>query len=294
MSRIVKITLIIIAAFVALYIVLTILGAVLVMRIPRLPVNGSPASVGLSYSDVSFPSRNDRITLKGWYLPGQGNKVILVVHGGFQNRIDDVVDTLDLAHDLVNKGYNVLLFDMQGRGESTGKGLSMLTNGQDIGGAVDYLHSLGYPTVNINIIGFCSGAASSAIFVGGESVGAAVLDGCFATIRNMVTAQATTRGVPKSLLDFFYPGLSVAVKIFYGYTPINPIDAIPNATCPILFIHEENDNLVSLTEMNQLLKSSKNPLNDLWEINGAEHSEGYKSNPSPYINEVDNFFHNIK
>ena len=183
--------------------------------------------------------------------------MILVVHGGFQNRIDEIVDTLGLAHDLVNRGYNVLLFDFRGRGESTGKGLSMLTNEQDIGGAVDYLKSKGYTAVNIDIIGFCSGAASSAIFISGENIGAVVLDGCFATVRNMVTAQATTKGVPKSLLDFFYPGLSVAVKLFYGYTPIDPIDTIPNATCPILFIHEENDNLVSLTGNGSTFKSFK-------------------------------------
>jgi pimeloyl-ACP methyl ester carboxylesterase len=294
MPRIYKITLRIIAASVVFYVVLTILGAILVMHIPRLPVNGSPSSVGLAYSDVSFPSRDNRITLKGWFLPGQGERVILVILGGFQNRIDDVVDTLGLAHDLVNKGYNVLLFDFRGRGESTGKGLSMLNNEQDIGGAVDYLKSQGFSTSNIDFIGFCSGAASSAIFISDESVGAVVLDGCFATVRNMVTAQATTRGVPKSLLDFFYPGVSFAVRIFYGYTPINPIDTIPNATCPILFIHEQNDNLVSLKEMNELFKASKNPSNNLWEINVADHSEGYKSNPSSYINETDNFLQSIK
>jgi pimeloyl-ACP methyl ester carboxylesterase len=290
MRRIYKITLRITASFLVLYVGLAILGAILVMRVPRFPVNGSPTSVGLAYSDVSFPSRCDHITLNGWYLTGKGDKVILVINGGFQNRIDENVDTLGLTHDLVNIGYNVLLFDFRGRGESTGKGLSMLTNEQDIGGAVDYLKSKGYTATNIDIIGFCSGAASSAIFIRGESVGAVVLDGCFATVRNMVTAQATTKGIPKSLLDFFYPGLSLTVKIFYGYTPINPVDAIPNVTCPILFIHEENDNLVSLKEMDQLLKASNKKSNKLWEITGAEHSQGYKSDPSQYINEVDNFF----
>jgi uncharacterized protein len=290
MRRIYKITLRITASFLVLYVGLAILGAILVMRVPRFPVNGSPTSVGLAYSDVSFPSRCDHITLNGWYLTGKGDKVILVINGGFQNRIDENVDTLGLTHDLVNIGYNVLLFDFRGRGESTGKGLSMLTNEQDIGGAVDYLKSKGYTATNIDIIGFCSGAASSAIFIRGESVGAVVLDGCFATVRNMVTAQATTKGIPKSLLDFFYPGLSLTVKIFYGYTPINPVDAIPNVTCPILFIHEENDNLVSLKEMDQLLKASNKKSNKLWEITGAEHSQGYKRDPSQYINEVDNFF----
>ena len=294
MLRIYKITLRIFTTFVVLYIVLAILGAVLVMHIPRLTVNGSPASVGLAYSDVSFPSQDNRITLKGWFLPGQGERVILVVHGGFQTRIDDVVDTLGLAHDLVNRGYDILLFDLRGRGESTGRGWSMITNEQDIGGAVDYLKNKGYTTSNIDIIGFCSGAASSALIISGENVGAVVLDGCFATVRNMVTSQATTKGVPKPLLDFFYPGLSVAVKIFYGYTPINPITIIPDATCPILFIHEENDNLVSLQEMDQLFKASRNPTNEFWEINGALHSEGYKSHPAAYIDEVDNFLQSIK
>jgi len=294
MLRIYKIALRIIASFVVLYLILSILGAVLVMHIPRLPVTGSPTSFGLAYSDVSFPSRDNSITLKGWYLPGQGTHVILIVHGGFQNRIDDVVNTLGLAHDLINKGYNVLLFDLRGRGESTGKGLSMLTNEQDIGGAIDYLKSKGYTTANIDIMGFCSGAASSAIFASGENIGAVVLDGCFATVRNMVTSQATTKGIPKSLLDFFYPGLSVALKIFYNYTPINPIDIIPDVACPILFIHEENDNLVSLKEMDQLQKASNNPSSYLWQINGALHSEGYKSNPASYIDEVNKFLQSVK
>jgi hypothetical protein len=85
----VKIALRIISIVVILYIGLSILGAILMMQIPRLPVNDSPASVGLAYSDVSFPTRGDHITLKGWYLPGQGDSAILIVHGGFQNRIEN-------------------------------------------------------------------------------------------------------------------------------------------------------------------------------------------------------------
>jgi len=75
-----------------LYLVLSIVGTVLTMDIPRLSLNGSPASVGLTYDDVSFPSRGDGVTPKGWYLPGRGNSII-IVHGGFQNRVDDNVST---------------------------------------------------------------------------------------------------------------------------------------------------------------------------------------------------------
>jgi pimeloyl-ACP methyl ester carboxylesterase len=289
MRRLIKITLSVFAALGLLYIILCIVGAVLAMSIPRHAVSASPASLGLAFIDVSFPSRDTSTTLQGWFLPGDADKVILIVHGGFEPRLDANVDTLNLTHDLVEKGFSVLLFDLRGRGKSAGTGLSLLTNGQDIGGAVDYLKSTGYTAQNIDIIGFCSGAASTAIFAADDNLDAVVLDGCFATVRNMVTTQATAKGIPKWLLDFFYPGLLVSVHIFYGYTPVNPIEKIPDVTCPILFIHEQNDDLVSLQETNQLLQAAKNPANEHWEINGALHSQGYKSFPVQYIEKIDSF-----
>jgi len=285
-----KIALRIISIVVILYIGLSILGAILMMEIPRLPVNGSPASVGLAYMDVSFPTRSGDITLRGWYLPGQGDSAILIVHGGFQNRIDDDVDTLGLAHELVKRGYNVLLFDLRGRGESEGRGLSLSNTERDIGSAVDYLNSRGYPAESIGIIGFCSGAASSAIFASDETIGALVLDGCFASVRGMITRQATSKRIPEFLLDFFIPGLSFAVKTLYGYEPVDPIDIIPNVTCPMLFIHEEHDNLISGEETYQLFKASKNPANEMWEVSATEHSQAYKMFPVQYVDRVDYFF----
>ncbi len=107
--RLIKITIIVLSVILALYIGLSVYGAKASMEIPRLPLNNSPASVGLDYEDVSFTSRDDSVLLKGWYIPGKRDSVIIIVHGGFQNRIDDTVNTLGLAHDLVEKGYNLLL-----------------------------------------------------------------------------------------------------------------------------------------------------------------------------------------
>jgi pimeloyl-ACP methyl ester carboxylesterase len=291
MRRLTKITLAVFAALGLLYVVLCIAGAILVMSIPRRAVSGSPASLNMPFIDVSFPSRDTSTTLRGWFLPGDADKVILIVHGGFEPRLDANVDTLNLTHDLVEKGFSVLLFDLRGRGKSAGTGLSLLTSGADIGGAIDYLKSTGYTANNIDIIGYCSGAASTAIFAADDNLGAVVLDGCFATVRNMVTTQATAKRIPKWLLDFFYPGLLVSVRLLYGYTPVNPVDKIPDVSCPILFIHEQNDDLVSLQETNQLIQAAKNPANENWEINGALHSQGYKSFPVQYIEKIDNFLH---
>jgi pimeloyl-ACP methyl ester carboxylesterase len=290
MPRFIKIALRIILVIVVLYAGLSVAGAILVMRIPRLPVEGSPSNVGLAYTNVSFPARNEsNILLKGWYLQGQGDKTILIVHGGFQTRVDNVVDTLDLTKSLVADGYNVLLFDMRGRGESQGKGLNILTNENDIGGAIDFLKTRG-GAAHIGIVGFCSGAATTAIFASRENIGAVVLDGCFATADSMVTRQATTRGIPAFLVDSFIPGLRLTVKLFYGAVPEDPITVVPEITCPVFFIHEQNDNLTTTQETAQLFAAAKNPADELWEIPGALHSEGYKTDPVDYVNKVNAFF----
>ena len=132
-----KIIIACISVILALYLGLSVLGAAATMQLPRLPVNGSPASVGLTFQDVDFAARVDAIDLKGWFLPSFGDSVLIIIPGGFENRVDPQVDTINLAKDLVQKGYNILLFDLRGRGESGGKGLSLSNENRDIGGAVD-------------------------------------------------------------------------------------------------------------------------------------------------------------
>jgi uncharacterized protein len=250
----------------------------------------SPISFNLTFEDVAFTSRVDKLLLKGWYLPGTNDSVIVIVHGGFQNRVDDNVDTLALARDLVSQGFNLLLFDMRGRGDSEGQGLSLSNTDRDIGGAIDYLNSRGYTTQHIGLMGFCSGAASVAIFASQEQVQAIVLDGCFARVKSIFKAQAALAGIPGYLVDIFSPGVFLMGKVFYDYEIVNPIDVIQAVACPILFIHEECDETIPIEDVQQLLQASCNPANALWEVPDAKHSQGYRVLPSEYIEKVSSFF----
>ena len=290
-ARLVKIIAIVVAAILVVYVGLSIFGAHEAMEIPRLPLdeNVSPASVGLAYEDVSFNSRDDAVVLRGWYLPADGDYAIIIVHGGFQHRLDDNVDTLNLAHDLVAEGYNILLFDLRGRGESEGEGRSLSNIERDVGGAFDYMMSEGYPPERIYIIGFCSGAASACIFASQNDVGALVLDGCFADVYDMVANQAALMGIPQFLVDFFIPGVLLMSRIFYDFELVNAQDVVADVDCPIFFIHEENDELISLEEMQLLFELSIHPANQFWEVPDAEHSESYKTHPEEYIERVDGF-----
>jgi pimeloyl-ACP methyl ester carboxylesterase len=290
-ARLIKIIAIVIGAMLVVYGGTSIVGAHEAMEIPRLdlPESVSPADVGLDYEDVSFNSRGDAVVLKGWYLPAEGDYAIIIVHGGFQPRLDDTVNTLPLACDLVVEGYNVLLFDLRGRGESEGEGRSLSNIERDIGGAVDYLITEGYTSERIYILGFCSGAASACIFASQNDVGALVLDGCFADVYDMVVNQAKLLSIPEFLVDGFIPGMLLMCRLFYDFELVNAEDVIADVDCPIFFIHEENDELISLAEMQLLFGLATNPANQFWEVPDAKHSQSYKTHPAEYIERVDGF-----
>lgn len=272
-----------------IYAGLSALGARIAMEITRLPVNGSPDDVGVTYEDVAFSSRQDGVPLRGWFMPGKGDRAVLIVNGGHENRIDDNSDTMSLSRDLVSKGYSVLIFDQRGRGESGGEGLILCDFELDIGGAMDYLEGRGYPPEQVCILGFCSGAASACIYASRHPAGAVILDGCFIDVSTMAVREAASVGLPEFLVRLFLPGLKVATKLFCGYHVTDPIDVVRDITSPILFINEEQDEFITSGETQRLYEASANLSDETWEVNGALHSQSYRSDPGRYIGKIDGF-----
>ena len=84
-----------------------------------------------------MPAVTARWCSGGWHIPSWRDFVIVVIHGGYQNRIDYNVGTLGLTHDLVRRGYDLFLFDLRGRGESEGKGIALTDIESD---TVSYTH----------------------------------------------------------------------------------------------------------------------------------------------------------
>jgi uncharacterized protein len=137
----------------------------------RLPITDTPASVGLSYEDVSF-SATDGVRLRGWFVPAgrQQARTIVWVHGWMWNRAGNIagrvpfrdrdVDFFPATRALHDAGFHVLMFDLANHGQS-GKRYP-LTQGpweaRDFVGAVRYARSR--PDVDgerIGVIGMSAG-----------------------------------------------------------------------------------------------------------------------------------------
>ncbi len=121
-----------VAALLALAVLLTASYAAISIYIgtqiqvkPHLPIHATPASLGLQYKNVTFPSREDQVQLKGWFIPGvlpdghlTTQRTIIMLHGQIANRAAQDSGLLNLSGDLARRGFAILAFDMRGNGES--------------------------------------------------------------------------------------------------------------------------------------------------------------------------------
>lgn len=260
-----------------------------IMKVPQLPVEGSPADEGLDYEDVEFFSSVDSIVLKGWYIPGN-NSCIIIVNGGFQNRNDKVTGTLELTQDLSQYGYSILLFDLRGRGESEGKARTLMYVDKDVNGAISYVRNRG--CTDICIIGFSAGAA--ALATTSVSADAMIFDSCFADVRDMFLRLVVDKGYPEFFGRLISPGTFLMARILYGYQAVNPVDKIKDVDCPILFIHGMEDEGVLPDNSIALYNSRNNPQDELCLVNGAGHTLSYRLNPLRYVSKVNQFLEVVR
>ena len=129
----------------------------------RRALASSPAVFGLQYEDVTFPSTGDAVTLRGWFLPAKGSDrvVVVIVHGRNSNRAGDHGELVPHAEALVERGYNALLFDFRGHGESGGVRYTLgAVEQRDVLGAVAYLESRGFAPARMGFWAHSMGAAT--------------------------------------------------------------------------------------------------------------------------------------
>jgi fermentation-respiration switch protein FrsA (DUF1100 family) len=260
-------------------------------RVERVAIEDDPGLRGLDYEDVSFTSLDKNLTLRGWYLPGDVDRpVIIMLHGEKEHRADESIGMLDLAAVLVERGYNVLMFDMRGHGESGG---SMMSAGyhekKDLLGAVDYLRGRGLG--RIGVLGFSMGAAT-ALMAATESddIGAVVADSSFADLEDIMGPEFSKR---TKFPRFFLPPLLFMVKVMYGvdFTAVAPVEAVSEApSTPVFIIHGELDDVIPVEHAHRLKEASQHPQSRLWLIPSAEHVRAYVDHPREYVDRVVAFF----
>lgn len=240
-----------------------------------------PEAYGLVYEDVRFKTR-DGLTLAGWFLPAANGRPArgTVVH--FHGNAANISGHLLLVSWLPTQGYNVLMFDYRGYGESEGKPTRAGTIA-DGNAAIDY--ALSRPEVR-----------AGPLFAYGQSLGAAVavvvsaqrpeIAGVIAESPFSGYRRIAARHLQKRI--FISPlarGLAT-ICVSGGYDPIDAVSRI--APRPVLVIVAGNDKICFPELGRELFEAAREP-KEFWEAPGSEHLGILEDNASGLIEHVASF-----
>ena len=149
----------------------------------RQPVPKNPDAYGMSFENIEF-NTSDGVNIKGWLIPGNTNKLIIMTHVAGLTKYGSTVsyknltklynkeiEFLKTAEHLHNAGYSVLMFDFRNHGKSgpdPNKGIAGigLKEYRDVVATLDFINSRDdLKNADIGFVSFCMGANSVIIAI---------------------------------------------------------------------------------------------------------------------------------
>ena len=259
----------------------------------RRALASSPADFDLAYEDVTFPSTGDAIPLRGWFVPAAGSdRVVLIVHGRNSNRTGDNGQHVPDAAALVARGYNALLFDLRGHGESGGVRYTLGTAEQrDVLGAVAYLEDRGFAPERMGFWSHSMGAATVLLAAAASpDVRTIVADSSFARLEDLLDRELPrASGLP----GFFNPPILFFARTVFGADArvLNPVEVVAGLPPDSLFIiHGEADGLIPVDHARRIAAAAGPAVYDLWIVPNARHDRVSEVFPKQYEQRVLAFF----
>lgn len=261
------------------------------------PLHSDPMqAVGLSYDNVTFPSRNESSRLEGWFIPGNSNKTVIFSHGYGGNREELWVPIYTLARELHKQSFNVLMFDY---GYVHPDSNRIMTGGiqesQELLGAVDYIKQLVPGPIYIWGFSMGAGTALQAALQSSDEISGMILDSTF--LLNPDTLYHNMKqyvNVPK------FPSLPL-VRLFFPLLNGVSLKEVPSKkvtstdySMPIFFIHGTDDSKAPYGMIEDIFgKQHDNPKSELWILPNAQHELLYRAEPKAYLSRTLQFLKDL-
>lgn len=246
--------------------------------------------------DVSFPSRDPALTIRGWFIRADdpAAPVVVIVHGHEAcRRHHEVLLPAGMLH---RNGYSVLLIDLRDHGDSAfedGRYAGGTEEYRDVLGAWDWLQEAnGVPADRIGLLGVSLGAATVLIAAGEEpGVAATWEDSSYADIEVAIRAELTREHYP----TFLEPGGIVMARLLSGddLSSLSPIGGVRKIGVRPLFItHGTADQRLSVDYAHDLEEARRAAGGSVesWIVDGAGHVQAMALHPAEYEDRLVDFF----
>jgi fermentation-respiration switch protein FrsA (DUF1100 family) len=273
-------------------------------KLERRALEPPATAVAATHEDVSFKA-SDGVTLKGWWFTstvqtvgGRGgdqpnfapvDRAVVFVHGRGANRISSGFHVDKIAPIFLARGWNVLLFDLRGHGESGGERYSLgQYEPRDIVAAIELAAAkTNIPKARVAVIGESLGAGSAIMTVALDpAIGPVVADSAYADGYTVVSEVGPNySGLP----GFFTPGIAVASRVVFGLDvwSVRPADVVrAHPERAWLFIQCTTDKTVYAHHGTDLKAASANKDTELWMVDGCDHVKAFSDHPAEWQQRV--------
>ncbi len=234
---------------------------------PTRNLEASPTDIDLLYDNV-FLTTKDQIKIHAWHIPAsQAEKTILFMHGNAGN-ISHRLETIQIYNQL---GFNILIFDYRGYGESGGKP-------SERGTYLDAISAWDYLIKEKNV-------RAENIIVVGRSLGGGVAS---ELAKNVTPAMLILESTFSSMSDIskeHYPFMPTNLIVKHKYNTVNKLKEI---SCPIVVVHSKDDELIPFSH-GQLIYDYANSPKYFIELRGG-HGNGFMLSKHEYISGLQHAF----
>ena len=258
-------------AGIACYAVLALLVYLMQARMLYLPdvpgrsLDRTPADIGAEYRDVSIRT-SDGVVLHGWYIPGNGDRVLLFFHGNAGN----ISHRLESIRQFLQLGLSVFIIDYRGYGQSEGRTTEQGIY-RDAQAAWNYLtESSNIPQGRIIVFGRSMGASVAAYLAARHGPLALIIESSFTSVPDIAGE--------------YYPLLPVR---WLSRLRHSAEEFVRDTDSPVLVIHSRDDEIVPIHHGEAIFAAAKEPRSFV-EIRGT-HNDAFLRDEKNYLDGLRSF-----
>jgi hypothetical protein len=254
----------------------------------RTPILRWPNEYGMQYEEIFFPAL-DGVTIEGWFIPGNSDRLIICNHPmpcnryGYPGHLDPwknfggfEVNFLPEYKILHDAGYNILAYDMRNHGRS-GVGSGGI-NGHGVLEYRDVIGSLRYATSRADTQHMKIALYSRCLGANATIVGMKKHPEEFTHIKTMLALQPVTpsvfveraverEGIPNGLALF---DAALHKRTGYHLADVWPIDYCAAVTIPTLIAQVHNDFLTKPSNVQEIYDKLSSRDKKLFWIEGTD------------------------
>lgn len=239
------------------------------------------------HEEILIPSHEKGKKLHAQFFKNDGDKWAIVIHGWTNiNR-----EMSSYAMEYYNRGYNVIIPDLRGHGNSETDWVSMgWLDRLEIVDWANYIVSI-CPNAQIVLHGVSMGAATTMMATGEklpENVVCAVEDCGFSSVYQIFEDQSRDKyHIPPAIS---MPAASFVNRIFNGFSfkEASSIEQLKKSKTPTLFMHGDKDDFVKFENLDKVYDACTAE-KEKYVIKGAEHAVSSHWFHEEYWNRVDEF-----